>query len=92
VWFLCEPMYVVFLRCVLRLLVTAEVVPSLPILVTLIMEALRSSETLVLTRATKCNIPEDGILHSHVSESLKSYIRCNILHRTPVSTSRKFRH
>jgi hypothetical protein len=42
----------VFPRCVRRLLVTAGVVPSSPILVTLMKEALSSSETSVLTRAT----------------------------------------
>jgi hypothetical protein len=62
-----------FLRSVRRLLVTASVVPSSQILVTL-MEALSSSETSVLTRPTRRNISEDDILHSHRRENLKSYI------------------
>jgi hypothetical protein len=43
--------------------ISTNVVPSLPILVTLMMVATRSSKTSVLTRATWCSILENNILH-----------------------------
>jgi hypothetical protein len=46
---------------VLRLLLAANVVPSSPIFITLMMET-----------ATWRNIIEDGILHSHRRENFKS--------------------
>jgi hypothetical protein len=58
---------------VLQLLVNANVVPGLLILSTLMMEAIRSSETSVPTEATQHRIRDDGILHSHHRENLRSY-------------------
>jgi hypothetical protein len=64
----------VFLRSVLRLLVTANVDPSSLILSDLMMEATCSSETSVLTRAIWGHISEEGILHSYSRENHKSYV------------------
>jgi hypothetical protein len=60
------------LRSALRLLLTATIVHSSRI-VTLTNGAIHSSETSVLTRPTRRNIQEDGILHSHRRENRKSY-------------------
>jgi hypothetical protein len=63
-----------FLHSMRQVLVKANIVPSSPILVTLMMEAPSSSETSVLTRAMWCNILQGTILHSHCRKDLKCYI------------------
>jgi hypothetical protein len=56
------------------LIVAANNVPTTPIIVTLIMEVILSSERPVHKRTTRHNIPEGAILHSHRRGNLKSYI------------------
>jgi hypothetical protein len=64
----CSPISIIFYS------VIANVSPSSRILVTLLKDELRFSETSLPTRATRRHIPEDSILYSLRSENLKSYI------------------
>jgi hypothetical protein len=56
-----------------------NVVPSSPIHVAMMMEAIPFSKTSVLTRATLRHITEDGILDSQHRENLKSYISASCM-------------
>jgi hypothetical protein len=70
--------HLLFLRSVRRLLITASVVPSSLILVTLMKEALSSSETSVLTRATRRNIPENAILHVKINFLTRNWLQFQV--------------
>jgi hypothetical protein len=73
-------------------LVTSNI-PSWPILVTLMMQAICSAETLIFTRATWCNIPEDVILqkeHWHHTPQLWQTSNCKELHITKQCTYNYF--
>jgi hypothetical protein len=56
---------IVFLRSMLQLLVTADVAPSSAKLATLMIEP-------IIIRATRHNITEEDVLHSHCRQHLKS--------------------
>jgi hypothetical protein len=62
----------------LGITVASSVVPSTPILVNLMLETLRSSETSVLTRGTLRNIPEDAIFQKVLSFDSQPTFRKNI--------------
>jgi hypothetical protein len=58
---------------VLCLLVTANIVTTSLIVVTLMMESINSSEMSALITATRRHIPEDNILRCHCRDNLNSY-------------------
>jgi hypothetical protein len=69
-----------------RLAVTASVVPSSLIFVTLMMEALISFETSILTIATRLNILEDAILLDVLASTIirdTFYTECQLYFRSP---------
>jgi hypothetical protein len=65
------------LKHCLQLLGIANIVPSALIFHSVKVEARCSSETSVLTSATRRHIPEYGILHSHRREDFKYYVVFN---------------
>jgi hypothetical protein len=62
-----------FLLSAVQLIVTVNVGPSSLILLTMMMNVTRFSETSVPTTATRRHIPEDGNLHGHHRDNLKPY-------------------
>jgi hypothetical protein len=68
----CGSCKILFIRSVLQLVVTADVVSSSMILSN-VMVVIRSSEMSTLSRATRRQIPEGGSLHSNRHENFKSF-------------------